>query len=74
MAPKREPRERVTTRQCNVELPAAIDDALRAHLSITHVPKRDFVLLAVRREVARQRLEGLGLVHGRVPPGGEGIE
>lgn len=59
--------------QCNADIPASVSEALRVHLELTRVPKQDFVLLAIRNEVVRQRALGLGLVDGQVPPGGRGI-
>ena len=60
-------------RQCNVEIPEETARALDAHLALTRVPKGDFVLLAIRNEVARQRAEGLGLVGGAVPAEGRAL-
>ena len=66
-------RRREGWRQCNVEIPESVAKALAAHLAITQVPKADFVLLAVRNEVLRQRRMGLGLNRGKAPAGGGGI-
>jgi len=59
--------------QCNVEIPGETARALDKHLEITKVPKADFVLLAIRHEVLRQRAGGHGLVDGAVPAEGQGL-
>ena len=54
--------------QCNADIPTSLAEALAAHLEITQVPKQDFISLAIRNEVLRQRSLGLGLRNGKVPP------
>lgn len=54
--------------QCNVELPEADAVALDAHIERTGVPKRDFVLVAIRHEIESQRASGLGLATEAATP------
>lgn len=60
-------------RQCNADIPGSLASALQAHLALTRVPKQDFLALAIRNEILRQRREGLGLIDGSPPAAGVSV-
>jgi hypothetical protein len=52
-------------RRFYVRLPESVVQDVAAHLAATRVPADDFVLLAIRSELARQRAAGLGVRPGK---------